>query len=182
MIAEEAATTKRTLYNHFRSKEQLFESVMYFVAHLSAANLAESFALAPEPREAVTQFCLRYAYWSGFPDAIAMQRIVIALIPRLPQYATLLHTETYAPAEANLAAFVSAHFPGTTWEPWGNPVLFAQALMSAVTPRRLAMLLGTAAPYPAPSDLAGNAPYTELSDEAQIRHTVSLFLAGAILP
>ncbi|MBC8142497.1 MAG: TetR/AcrR family transcriptional regulator, partial [Armatimonadetes bacterium] len=120
-IAEEAGTTKRTLYNHFGSKEQLFEAVVRFVARINAANLAEPFAVASDPAEAVAQFCLRYAYWSGFPDAIALQRIVISLAPRLPQYAQLLHTQTYAPAEANLAAFVVAHFPASVWSAWDTP-------------------------------------------------------------
>lgn len=181
-IAEEAATTKRTLYNHFGSKEQLFEAVVRFVARINAANLVESFAAELVPSEAVVQFCLRYAYWSGFPDAIALQRIVIALAPRLPQYAKLLHSETYAPAEANLAAFVAAHFPASMWAAWDTPAAFAQALMNAVTPRRFAALLGTAAPYPAPADLKGDAPHTVLFDEEQIRQTVSLFLREDAAP
>jgi len=155
--------------------------VVRFVARLGAANLPEPSTLATDPREAVTQFCLRYAYWSGFPDAIGLQRIVIALAPRLPKYAQLLYTETYAPAEAHLAAYIATHFPAA-WEPWGTPAVFAQALMNAVTPNRLFVLLGTTTPYPVPPDLEGNEPHTRLPDEAQIRHTLALFLEGNAPP
>ena len=175
-VAEAAGTTKRTLYNHFGSKERLFEAVVHFVAHLSAANLQDPAQLADEPKEAIIQFCLRHAYWSGFADAVALHRIVIALAPRFPQYAKLLYTEAIAPAEKLLAAYVTAHLTPETVALFGTADEFARSLLHVTSgERRYFALLGIVPPYPMPKNAT---PFADLPEEARIRHLVALYVTN----
>lgn len=174
LIAEAAGTTKRTLYNHFTSKEQLFEAVVAFTARMASANLQTPATYDADPTEAVTQFCLRHAYWSSWTDAIAMQRIVIALVPRFPRYAHLLYSQAIRHAEEVLASYLEAHFPAHPFPPFGTAPALARFLLYGLSgERRFLALLGAEPAYPPPD---GPAPFADLPEEATIRALVSLLL------
>lgn len=172
-IAAAAETTKRTLYNHFPSKEKLFEAMADFVGGVGAANLSALETLAADPLEAVTQFCLRHLYWSCWADAIAMQRLVIALAPRFPKHAALFYERTMTRGASVLAAFVAEQFPAACVR-HGSPRELAALLLQAVAgERRLAALMGATPPYPPP---AGAAPCAGLPEEPAVRRVVAHFL------
>jgi hypothetical protein len=126
--------------------------------------------------EAVTQFCLRHAYWSSWTDAIAMQRLVIALAPRFPRYARLMYEEAMQPAEQVLASYLEERFPGETFAPFGAGRGLAHFLLYGVSGERRFLALMDAGPaYPPP---AGDTPFADLPEEETIRSLVKLFLRG----
>ncbi|MBC7808968.1 MAG: TetR/AcrR family transcriptional regulator C-terminal domain-containing protein, partial [Akkermansiaceae bacterium] len=126
------------------------------------------------PVEAVTQFCLRHAYWSTWTDAIAMQRLVIALAPRFPRYAHLMYTQAMQRAEQVLANYIGDRFPANPFPPFGTALGLARFLLYGVSgERRFLALLDAEPAYPPPTS---DTPFADLPEENTIRALIALFL------
>lgn len=106
-IAERAATTKRTVYDHFGSKDGLFAAVV----ERGCANVLEALPAADElpddPAEGVLLFIRRGVERATTPNCLKLERLVVAEAERQPRFARTL-SDAFAAGEARLAAYLGS--------------------------------------------------------------------------
>jgi AcrR family transcriptional regulator len=110
VVANRAGTTKRTLYAHFASKEDLFLAVFDFLNGFFLNRLRTPEAYSEDPAEALVLFCGRFMETLLWEGAIRMCRVCAAEATRFPeqsaQYCYVLFTEV----EMRLAAYLRLKF------------------------------------------------------------------------
>jgi AcrR family transcriptional regulator len=141
LIAERAKVTKRTIYNNFKSKEQLLEAVI----EGTLARLNDR--LAPLPIDAGQPKLLRFAEtlielicWDG---AIGVQRLVIAEADTFPKLGARLVKDSSEIMEKPIASWLAAQGhkgPAAT-------SLAREWVNRLIAPARLDRLLGRRRPY-----------------------------------
>ncbi len=107
-IAAEAGVSKRTVYNHFAGKRELFQAV---VARLySGLNEAERGGLPADdsPEEVLPRFAREVLAHLRRPEILGLLRLIIAELPRFPELGLDFHTEGKGPAVALLERYLSA--------------------------------------------------------------------------
>ena len=142
LVAERANVTKRTIYNNFKSKEQLLESVVEgTLTRLSAR-------LAPLPTDAGQPKLLRFAEalievmcWDG---AIGVQRLLIAEAESFPKLSTRLVAASNEIMEKPIASWLAAKGHRGT----AAASLAREWINRLTAPARLDRLLGRRKPYP----------------------------------
>src|SRR5260370_7283407 len=105
-VAREAGASKATVYAHFTSKEELFGAV---VAHVSRRRFGGFSAEALDPRDIVTSLttiATRFLDLILSPEAIALNRIIIAEVTRFPALAQVFWTAGPERTKAQLEAFL----------------------------------------------------------------------------
>ncbi len=107
-IAEVAGTTKRTVYDHFGSKEALFAEVMAFAGDQFVGLLPNVDDLPQTPAEGLRAFAARLADLVGAPDSLRFQRLVIAEAERHPAMGRALYETAVVGAERALARYLDA--------------------------------------------------------------------------
>lgn len=130
-IAAEAGVSKRTVYNHFAGKRELFEAV---VTRLYAGlNDAERGGLpTDEPPEVVLpRFAAEVLAHMRRPEITGLMRLIIAELPRFPELGLAFHTAGKGPAVAMLEHYLAAqHRMGRLAAP--DPWLSAAQFLGAV--------------------------------------------------
>jgi len=164
MVAERAGVTKRTIYNNFKSKEQLLEAVI----EGTLARLSDR--LAPLPPDAGQPKLLRFAEtlielicWDG---AIGVQRLLIAEADTFPKLGARLVTESSEIMEKPILSWLAANGrkgANASAREWINRL---------TAPARLDRLLGRRQPYP--EEPGGNT--LDTLDRAAARDAVSHLL------
>lgn len=107
-IAADAGVSKRTVYNHFPSKRELFRAV---VARLYAGlNEAERDGLPVDepPEDVLPRFTRQVLAHLRRPDILGLLRLIIAELPRFPELGLDFHTEGKGPAVALLERYLAA--------------------------------------------------------------------------
>ena len=102
-VARAAPVSKRTLYNHFESKQALFLAVL----RISWANLGEAPAVgcSDDVRETLRGYVGRLeAHWRH-PDVLPFLRLLIAEGTRFPELSDLYYQAGKAPAVKELAGY-----------------------------------------------------------------------------
>lgn len=167
LVAERAGVTKRTIYNNFKSKEQLLEAVV----EGTLARLNDR--LAPLPPDAGPPKLLRFAEtlielicWDG---AIGVQRLLIAEIDIFPKLATRLVTASSEIMEGPVASWLVAR--GHKNSPAAG--LAREWINRLTAPARLDRLLGRRKPYP--EEPGGN--LLDALDRAAARDAVAYLLS-----
>jgi TetR/AcrR family transcriptional repressor of mexJK operon len=107
-IAEVAGTTKRTVYDHFGSKEALFAEVIAFAGDQFVGLLPRADELPEAPADGVRAFAARLADLVGAPDSLRFQRLVIAEAERHPAMGRALYDTAVLGAERVLASYLEA--------------------------------------------------------------------------
>lgn len=107
-IAEVAGTTKRTVYDHFGSKEALFAEVIAFAGDQFVALLPSVGDLPEAPEAGLRAFAARLADLVGAPDSLRFQRLVIAEAERQPAMGRALYDTAVLGAERALATYLEA--------------------------------------------------------------------------
>ncbi|WP_147283730.1 TetR/AcrR family transcriptional regulator [Bosea caraganae] len=105
-IAERAQTTKRTVYDHFGSKDALFSAVIAAACRNVVAALPEPGSLPKDPREGLAQFAREVADVIGTVGCIRLQRLVISESERHPHFAGMLYDTALMGAENVLADYL----------------------------------------------------------------------------
>ncbi|RYX81373.1 TetR/AcrR family transcriptional regulator [bacterium] len=106
VIAARAETTKRTLYSHFESKENLFFAVIELVRGLVLNRLKYPQDYSQDPIEAVTLFCARYIEILRYEPAVQMCRVSISEAARFPQGAAQHFDALFTEAHSRLSNFL----------------------------------------------------------------------------
>jgi AcrR family transcriptional regulator len=142
LVAERAKVTKRTIYNNFKSKEQLLEAVI----EGTLARLGER--LAQLPADAGQPKLLRFAEtlielicWDG---AIGVQRLLIAEAETFPKLGARLVKESSEIMERPIASWLAAQGHKAP----GAAIVAREWINRLTAPARLDRLLGRRRPYP----------------------------------
>lgn len=159
--------SKRTLYNHFPSKQHLFEAI---VGSVSGRVLA---ALRPELAKGDLQTALLEA-GIGYLEALlsreglALYRAMVSEAPHFPELARSFHEQGPGRASRRLAAFFRERIAEGMLE-LADPQLAADQFLGAVRGDiHLAAVLAARRPDRA-------------EIERSVRHVVGLFLRGAVV-
>jgi AcrR family transcriptional regulator len=147
-IAAKAETTRRTLYKHFPTKEDIFSAMVEAGAQQFLGGLGQPADYAREPVKAITIYSARFLELSACSYTIAFQRMVLAA--GLADASNRIYQAAYAPAYERLAVYLRAQFQ-LKEERKNDWFAFAQHMLEAATgAERTAILFGTKPPLPSP--------------------------------
>jgi TetR/AcrR family transcriptional regulator, mexJK operon transcriptional repressor len=91
IIAARLGGSKGTLYNYFRSKEELFEAFVRRACGRFAENLSNAPSAEGDLRERLIHFARAFQTHLLSPDAIATQRLVVGEGERFPELGPLFY-------------------------------------------------------------------------------------------
>jgi TetR/AcrR family transcriptional repressor of mexJK operon len=106
-LAEVAGTTKRTLYDHFGSKEALFAASIGFGCQLFVDQLPKAEDLPPDAIKGILGFIDRLTALLNAPDVVRFLRMVIAEAERHPQFGEVLNQAAFVAAEDILRDYLT---------------------------------------------------------------------------
>ena len=109
-IAARAQTSKRTLYAHFESKENLYLAVIELVHELYLERLKHPADYSDDPTQALTMFCGRFLEIVLYAPSIRMSRMSIAGAERFPQGAAGYFDASFSDAHQRLSDYLAATF------------------------------------------------------------------------
>ena len=138
-VAARAETSKRSLYAHFASKDQLFTSVLELIRELYLEKLKTPDAYSEDRAEAVAPFCGRLLHLMLWEPQVRTSRLCIAEAERLPGSSSAYFDAVFGSACERLAAYLTERY-GIT-RPDGT-ALAENLLGGAVLPRLFRTLLG----------------------------------------
>lgn len=110
VVAARAETSKRTLYAHFESKENLFLAVIDHVRGLVLGRLGVPGDGSEDPVEALTRFCARYLDVLLYEPSIQMCRVSIAETARFPQGAAQHFDVVFTEVQSRLSSYLQTAF------------------------------------------------------------------------
>lgn len=85
VVAKSAGVSKRTVYNHFPSKDVLFEAIVAQLKDSAARAVPLLYDGAEPPRPQLEEFCLGVMEFHCHPDSRVLGRILISRFIRNPQ-------------------------------------------------------------------------------------------------
>ena len=109
-VASRAATSKRSVYAHFDSKEKLFLAVIELVRGLVLNRLKLPGDYAEEPGEALVLFCGRYLEILTYEGSIQMCRLSMAETDRFPEQAAQYFDVLFTQVHARLSSYLETAF------------------------------------------------------------------------
>ena len=108
-IAAVAGTTKRTVYDHFGSKDALFAEVIAFGSAQFVELLLPTADALPTPlADGLKTFIVQLTELVTRPDIVRFQRLIIAEAERHPQFGQVLYETAMLGAEQVLADYLRA--------------------------------------------------------------------------
>ncbi|MEV6710302.1 TetR/AcrR family transcriptional regulator [Micromonospora wenchangensis] len=107
-IALRAATSKRSLYAHFPTKDALFLAVVARTRALFAERMGTPADYADEPMEAAVRYCGRFVQMLRWSSVGKMARLGIAEADRLPDLAAGIFDVLFGVTTNNLAAHLES--------------------------------------------------------------------------
>jgi AcrR family transcriptional regulator len=110
VIAERARTSKRTLYAHFESKENLYSAIIALVRTLYLGKLRTPGDYSEDPPEALVLFCGRYLEGLLFAWTIRMCRLTIAEAERSPEGSAQYFDVVFTAPRERLSAYLQETF------------------------------------------------------------------------
>lgn len=109
-VATRAETSKRTLYAHFESKENLFLAVVELSRELFLDRMREPADYGDNPKEALVLFLGRYLEAMVCDSFVRMSRIAMAEAERFPQGAARYYEVIFDELRTRLAAYLGQRF------------------------------------------------------------------------
>lgn len=107
-IAAQAGASKRTVYNHFPSKRELFRAVVAVLYSGLSQGEAGRLQVEEPPERILPDFARMVLAHLRRPDIMGLLRLVIAEHQRFPELALDFHTEGKGPAVALLERYLAA--------------------------------------------------------------------------
>ncbi|NEE03569.1 TetR/AcrR family transcriptional regulator [Phytoactinopolyspora halotolerans] len=170
VVAARAATSKRSLYAHFESKDRLFLAVVDLSRQLYLGRLKTPEAYSEDATEAVVLFCGRFLQLLLREPALRTCRLGIAEAERLPEASAQYHEAIFGTSHGRLAAYLSERFQLSA--PASSAAAY-EILGCTVNPRLFRALLGVEKPLPEEADETTLASDVDL---APIRRAVAELL------
>ena len=174
-IAARTPTSKRTLYAHYQSKENLYLAVVELVRDIFLARLQMPGDYDDDPAQALIMFCGRFLEIVLYAPSIAMSRMSIAGAERFPQGAAGYFDAGFNAAHERLSNYLAATF---TLSPQASSDAAQELLGRVLHPRFLRALFGV---DELSSQLGEDAIRDDL-DLAPIRRAVADVLASLESP
>jgi AcrR family transcriptional regulator len=112
-VAARASTSKRTLYAHFGSKENLYLAVIELVRERYLERIGDPGAYAGDSREAVVRFLATIKQMILWEQVVRTCRMAISEAERLPDASRDYYELMFGSAERRLADFLAAEFAFT---------------------------------------------------------------------
>jgi TetR/AcrR family transcriptional regulator, mexJK operon transcriptional repressor len=141
-IAAAAGTTKRTVYDHFGSKETLFTEVIAFAAGQFVTLLPAATDLPDAPEDGMRTFLARLRALVVSPDVVRFQRLVIAEAERHPALGQAMHATAIADVERALTDYLDACVAAGRLPPQGTARAARTLIVLAIESLRLRALMG----------------------------------------
>jgi AcrR family transcriptional regulator len=107
VVAARAATSKRSLYAHFQSKDKLFLAVVDLVRELYLGRLKTPSDYGEDTADAVVLFCGRFLQLLLWEPALRTCRLGIAEAGRLPDASARYYDAIFATTQQRLGAFLT---------------------------------------------------------------------------
>ncbi|WP_435132174.1 TetR/AcrR family transcriptional regulator [Actinacidiphila sp. bgisy144] len=107
VVAARAETSKRSVYAHFESKDNLFLSVVDLVRELYLERLGTPADYAEDPTEATVLYCGRLLQMLLWTPTVRTCRLGISEAAHLPQAAAGYYDAVFDAAHDRLAAFLT---------------------------------------------------------------------------
>jgi AcrR family transcriptional regulator len=105
-IAARLGGSKGTLYNYFRSKEELFAAFMIDTCQIGSNAVFESLEPAgPDLRQALIDLGVNFLTFLMMPNTLAVHRLVVAECGRFPELGRIFYETGPTRGQENLAAF-----------------------------------------------------------------------------
>jgi AcrR family transcriptional regulator len=139
VVAARAATSKRSLYAHFESKDKLFLAVVDLVRELYLGKLKTPSDYSADTAEAVVLFCGRFLQLLLWQPALRTCRMSIAEAERLPEASARYYDAIFNATQERLAAFLRERY---RLAPPASTDVAGELLGRAVYPRLFRALLG----------------------------------------
>ncbi len=171
-IALRAGTTKRTIYNHFKNKEELFVGIVEFVSQRFLEKLPPPDRYSEDVAEALTAYAARFCELTTWTDSVGLQRMIIGEIGRFPELASRLYRTAMTAAERQLAEYLEDRTRAGILAVRDSAQAAVQLLDITSGARRFRVLYGVETPIPGPP--SEDLPPLAIDDS--IREAVSVFL------
>lgn len=110
VVAVRAATSKRSLYAHFETKDKLFLAVLDLVRELYLGRIKTPDHYAREPEDAIALYCGRFLQMLQWEPIVRTCRLGIAESDRLPDASAGFYHAFFATTHERLAAFISERY------------------------------------------------------------------------
>jgi AcrR family transcriptional regulator len=104
-IAAAGAGSKGTIYDYFRSKEELFVAFMSKEIQARATLTFNPLSDAQEPKETLTELGCRFVRLLTDPTTSALFRVVVHEAPHFPEIGRMFHEAGPKPAKQRLADY-----------------------------------------------------------------------------
>ena len=172
-IALRAGTTKRTIYNHFKNKEELFVGIVEFVSQRFLEKLPPPDRYSEDVAEALESYAARFCELTTWTDSVGLQRMILGEIGRFPELASQLYRTAVTEAERQLADYLKDRTRAGVLAVADSEQAAMHLLDLATGARRFRILFGVDEPIPGP-------PSEDLSPSAideSIRKAVAVFLS-----
>jgi AcrR family transcriptional regulator len=173
VVAARAATSKRSLYAHFESKDKLFLAVVDLVRELYLGKLKTPSDYSADTAEAVVLFCGRFLQLLLWQPALRTCRMSIAEAERLPEASARYYDAIFTATQERLAAFLRERY---RLAPPPSTDVARELLGRAVYPRLFRALLGV---EEALKEVPDEASIPDDLDLAPIRSVVAALLPSA---
>ena len=170
VVAARAATSKRSLYAHFESKDRLFLAVVDLVRELYLGRLKTPSDYGEDTADAVVLFCGRFLQLLLWEPALRTCRLGIAEADRLPDVSARYYDAIFDTTQQRLAAFLNER---CQLESPASADIAHELLGRTVYPRLFRALLGVEEPLREQPDEASIATDIDL---APIRKAVTALL------
>ncbi len=108
-VANRAATSKRSLYAHFPTKDALFLACIDRSHELFEGRLQTPSHYADDPDDAVARYCGRLLQLLRYAPVVQMCRIGVTEAARLPAAAARIYETFLGTPQRGLAAHLAAH-------------------------------------------------------------------------
>lgn len=171
-IARRAGTTKRTVYNHFKNKEELFVAIVELVSQRFLEKLPPPDSYADDVAEALECFAARFCELTSWTDAVALQRMILGESGRFPDLAAQLYRTAVTAAEDRLAGYLRDRTEAGRLAVGDAAQAAAQLLDLATGAQRSRTLFGVDDPLPGPPAEA----VSPAVDRRAIHRAVEMFL------
>lgn len=109
-IAARAQTSKRTLYAHFESKENLYLAVIELVRDIYLEKLKQPSDYSDDPAQALVIFCGRFLEIMLYAPSIQMSRMSMAQAERFPQGAAGYFDAGFSTTHGRLSDYLATTF------------------------------------------------------------------------
>ena len=126
-IAAALGGSKRTLWAHFASKEELFAAVLEFVSHRDTLRLRLD-AQAPI-RDSLNTFCFTLITVMTEPDSVDFHRLVQSECKRFPELGPIFFEQAFKPIRALLTDYICEQGNLGRWD-CANPIAAAELFLS----------------------------------------------------